>query len=133
MPNFPERSLVSPFGKLQLNECKSEAKINITIFSANGIPGHTLLLDPNGNNFKFFPLKSHLFVSSELRYLSGLNSKGLSQYRGSLWIDQTFRNTVQPFGMVYPPTVQSLLGDRGTRRGPIGCNRNVSLIVASRY
>ncbi|MFS8032503.1 hypothetical protein Hanom_Chr17g01558551 [Helianthus anomalus] len=65
--------------------------------------------------------------------LFGLNSKGLSQYRGSLCMDEMFIKTFAPFGTMYPPTLHDSFGDRGIKRGSAGCNRNVSLITASRY
>ncbi|KAJ9555559.1 hypothetical protein OSB04_010173 [Centaurea solstitialis] len=64
IPYVSERSCSSPSGNLQSNECKSEAKIYICIFSAKGTPRQSLLPEPNGMNFKLFPLKSYFSVPS---------------------------------------------------------------------
>lgn len=113
------------------NEWMKLASTNWVIWTPNPSPGQALLPYPNGPNSKFWPLTSTCFWLP--KNLSGLNSKGSAQTRGSVCIFQRLVMRRVPAATWYPLSVQSWLNSRIPDSGPAGYNLNVSFTTAWRY
>lgn len=130
---IPKPSSIST-GKSKIVEnskpCTSRAIVRFATFRANPVPGQDLLPEPKGVYSNCCPKTSTSACFS--KNLSGLNSSGCDQIRGSLCSFHRLANNRVPFWTLYPPTMQSSIASCGTERGAGGYNLNVSLNIASR-